>query len=144
MSLIRWSPLDEMNLLRNQINTIFEENLKKEHDRPLKHALPIEVSETSESYCVKAMVPGINPDMIQVETSKDDLTITADLSPRQLNENEKAHFSEFKYGKMSRYISFAMPINTEKVEAKYEFGILTITLPKQEAALPKRIEIKTT
>lgn len=139
MSLMRWSPFEEMDILRNQINSVFDSQTEYRS----KHSLPLEILETENGYLVSITVPGINPEQIQLESSKNELTVSAVKSPREMGQNEKLLLNEFPYGKFSRKVAFPFPIDTEKIEANYEFGILKVSVPKLETALPRRIEIKT-
>lgn len=142
MSMMRWSPLEEMNILRNQIDRIFEPSVSNGNNRSLKHFFPVEVTERPDQYLVKLLVPGINPEQIKVESTQKELIITAETQPRELDKEESVHLSEFHYGKFSRHLSFPLAIDTDKIEAEYEFGILKVRVPKTEAAQRKSIEIK--
>lgn len=142
MSIIRWSPLEEMNILRNQIDRIFEPSSSNGNHRALKHLFPVEVTERPDQYLVKLLVPGIDPEQIKVESTHKELIIFAETQPRELEKDESIHLSEFHYGKFSRHLSFPLAINPDKIEAEYEFGILKVRVPKAEAAQRKPIKIK--
>jgi|NOAtaT_6_FD_contig_61_3540907_length_1261_multi_4_in_0_out_0_1 HSP20 family protein len=142
MTLMRWSPLEEMNILRNQVDRIFEPTVANGNRKSLSHFFPVEVTEKQDQYMVKLMVPGINPEQIQVESTQKELVITAETQPRELDKDENVHLSEFHYGKFSRHLSFPLAIDTEKIEANYEFGILKIRVPKTEPAKRKHVEVK--
>jgi len=142
MSLMRWSPLEEMSILRNQIDRIFEPTSTNGNKKSLSHFFPVEVTEKPCEYLLKVMVPGIDPDQIKVESTARELIISAETQPRELDKDESVHLSEFHYGKFSRHLSFPLPIETEKIEAEYEFGLLKIKVPKTEAAQRKHVEVK--
>jgi HSP20 family protein len=142
MALIRFSPLEEMSILRDQINRIFEPVSPNGDSRSLSHTLPVEVTETPTQYCVRLMVPGVAPDKIELQATQRELIVSCETQPRQLQENETVHLNQFNYGKFSKKLSFPEVIGHENIEAKYEYGILEITLPKAENAQRKQIEIK--
>lgn len=81
-----------------------------------------EASETKEAYIVKASIPGINPNDLEIELANQTLTIAGQG--------------------FSRSFRFSLPLNADAVESSYEFGILTITLPKSDALKPRRITVQ--
>lgn len=142
MALIRFSPLEEMSVLRDQINRIFEPISTNGDSRSLSHTLPVEVTETPEKYCVRLMVPGLPPEKIDLQATQQELIVSCETQPRELQENEVVHLNQFNYGKFSKKLNFPEAINHEAIEAKYEYGILEVSLPKVESAQRKQIEIK--
>jgi HSP20 family protein len=142
MTVMRWSPLEEMNILQNQINRIFEPSSTHGGNRSLKHFFPVEVTEKSDRYLVKVLVPGVNPEQMKVESSRRELVISAETQPRELDKDENVHLSEFHYGQFSRHLSFPFSIDADKIEAEYEFGIWKINVPKTEAPQRKHVEVK--
>jgi len=141
MTMLRFSPLEEMGLLRNQLDRLFEAPMTSEK-RTVSHILPVELLEKANEYTVKLSMPGILLEDIKVESTQKELTITAKKHPRELDKDEHVHVSEFEYGSFSKHLSFPCSINTDAVSASYDQGILTITVPKVETAQPKQIEIK--
>ena len=71
----------------------------------------------------------------------DTLTIRGESAAEQENQGETWHVRERRYGALQRSISFPTPVDSDKVDAKYEHGVLTLTLPKAESAKPKQIKI---
>lgn len=142
MVLMRWSPLEEMNTLRDQINQIFDTPSSNGNTRSSSHLLPVEIFETSGEYTLNVMLPGINPDQVQLEAMGKKLIISAEMTPRELNAEEQVLVSEFSYGKFSRHLRFSAPIEIEKIDASWNFGLLKIKVPKTESSQRKQIEIK--
>ena len=140
--MIRFSPLEEMGLLRNQLDRLFDAPISPEK-RNVSHILPVELVEKGNEYTVKLAMLGISLDDIKVESTQKELTVTAKKKPRELDKDEHVHVSEFDYGSFSKHLAFPCAINTDAVSASYDQGILTITVPKAESAQPKQIEIKT-
>jgi len=106
----------------------------------------IELKQTEKDYKVKVQIPGVNKEDIHVDLNNDYVTISAEIKEEKESkgEDEKIHTSEFKYGKYIRTISFDNPIKSDESVAKYDNGILMITLPKQkvEKIKTKRLNIK--
>jgi HSP20 family protein len=141
MTMIRFSPLEEMGLLRGQLDRLFEAPGPAEK-RTLSHILPVELLEKGNEYRVRLALPGIPLEEIKVESTQKELTITAKKQPRELEKEEHVHVSEFPYGSFSKHLTFPCAIDTEQVTASYDLGILTIMVPKLESAQPRQIAIK--
>lgn len=104
---------------------------------------PVDVCETADDYRLLVEVPGMNPDDIEVVAQNDLLTVRGEkrFDLQEGVEQENYTMRERRYGRFER--SFRLPdgIDTEKLSAHYENGILTLTLPKAETARARRIEI---
>ena len=140
MTMIRWSPLEDMSLLRNQLDNMFYTSLPEQKTN-LNHILPVELIERGNEYTVRLALPGIPLEEIKIEATQKELTITAKKEPRELDKEEHVHIREFPYGSFSKHLTFPTGINTEKVAASYDLGIITIRVPKIESAQPRQIEI---
>lgn len=143
MKLVRWSPLEEMSILRDQIDRIFEPMVAPNgHDSTLTRSLPVEVTETPTQYRVRVMIPGVNPEQIQLQATKKELSVLVELKPRELEKDETVHLNQFQYGKFSKTLTFQETVETDTVDARYEFGILDIFLTKAEISKRKPIQIQ--
>jgi HSP20 family protein len=133
-TLTRWDPFREMATLRRTMDRFFDEPLFETALRwPREEAfsLALDVAEKDDSYIVKASVPGVNPE---------DIEITEDKEVKE----EDYHLRERHYGSFMRTITLPMAVNADKIEAVNEHGVLTLTIPKSEAVKPKKIAVKTT
>ena len=99
-----------------------------------------DVSETEKELIVKAEVPGMDKKDIHINLSDGLLTIKGEK--KQEKKNENYHSVERRYGMFSRTIRLPFEVEADKVDATYKDGVLKVTLPKSEAAKPKKIEIK--
>lgn len=104
--------------------------------------LAVDVYETPEDVVVKATVPGIKPEEINISVTGDVLTIKGET--KQEEKVEKANYirQERRYGAFARSISLPTSVNAEKAEAVFENGVLTLKLPKVEEVKPKVISVK--
>jgi HSP20 family protein len=103
---------------------------------------PLNVWEDGDNLYVEAELPGLAKDDIDVSvTGGDTLTIAGERRPRG---PEKAFWcrQECWYGRFSRTVTLPTAVDADKIEATYEGGVLTLTLPKHEAAKPKKIPVK--
>jgi HSP20 family protein len=100
------------------------------------------VTEDKDSFYVRAELPGLKPDELDISVTGDTLSLSGERKIPAEDENAQYHRREREAGKFSRIVSLPSQVNTGKVEASCKDGILTITLPKAEAAKPKQITIK--
>ena len=146
MKLVRWSPFEEMSILRDQIDRIFEPLVPgastNGDSRILTHTFPVEITEKPESYFVRVMAPGVSPENFQLKCSQKELLISAEIRPRDLEKDEAVIVHQFQYGNFSKQLNFVESIDESKVEARFENGILEINLPKLENSKRKMIEVK--
>jgi HSP20 family protein len=102
----------------------------------------VDVSETKDSLIVKAEIPGMESKDIDISLSGDLLTIKGEKKQKTEEKKENYHRIETHYGAFSRTIRVPVPVNSEKIKASYDNGVLKITLPKKEEVKAKQIEIK--
>jgi HSP20 family protein len=106
-------------------------------------APPLDLAETADQVVVKAEVPGIDAKDINITLSGDLLTIKGEKKSEREETKESYHLVERSYGSFARSVTLPAAVDVDKIEAKYEKGVLTVTCPKKEAVKPKAIEIKT-
>jgi HSP20 family protein len=109
---------------------------------PAVMALPLDVMETTDNYMVKASIPGLNLEEVEIIFDDNALTIKGELKAEMQEEGAKYHLRERRTGTFSRSIKFPVQIESDAIEANYDNGVLTLTLPKAEAVKPKKIEVK--
>ena len=141
--LTRWDPFQEMLNLRRTVDRLFDNaNPDNSWAQSPNWGLAVDVVENKDDFIVKASVPGINPDDLDVSYADDTLTIKGEIkSDNELKENQY-HLRERRYGSFSRSISLPTKIKGNAIEASYQNGVLTLRLPKSEEEKPKRIAIK--
>lgn len=147
-NLIRWDPLRDMVSLRDAMDRLFEESFV----RPMggwpflaggEQALALDMYETDENLVVEASLPGFSPEQVDISVVGNSVTIKAEVKQEaEKEEKGKYHFRERRYGAFQRTISLPVGVNADKAEARFENGVLTLTLPKVEEAKPKRIQLK--
>lgn len=90
------------------------------------------LTEDSSNYYVKFEIPGISKDQIKVELNNNVLSVSAERKEEKKRESEKQYYSEFSYGSYFRSMTMPTPVDEKKVEANFENGVLSLTLPKVE------------
>lgn len=124
-----WSGLEQ------EIDRLFETSLADFGGDASSTRFPVDLYEDKDNTYVRAELPGLNRDDINVEMSDGYLTIAASRKTAGTNGEAEESFS------FSRAVSIADDVDTTKVSAAYENGVLTVTLPKREEAKPKKITV---
>lgn len=135
---VRWTPMNPANLF-NEFDRLFERPSVRQAARDWNIAL--DVAESEDNYTVKATVPGMSPDDIEITLEDDVLTLKGEIKSDEEIEEAQYHVRERRFGSFSRSIRFPTAVNGDAVEATYTDGILSLNVPKSEAVKPKRITI---
>jgi HSP20 family protein len=103
----------------------------------------IDMYQTPSEVVVKAALPGVKPEEVDITITGDTLTIKGETKASQEVKREDYIYQEHRYGAFSRSITLPSFLQSEKAEATFENGILTLTIPRAEEAKPKTIKVKT-
>jgi HSP20 family protein len=141
-SVTRWNPIRDMISLREAMDQVFNENYLRNREarqQGLVWQLPIDAYATEDAIVLKADVPGLKPEDLEVTLEGDTLTIRGELKNRA--ESQNFILRERASGRFERVLTINTPIDPSKVEATFEDGVVTIVLPKSEAVKPKQIKV---
>ncbi len=145
--LMEWRPFREVSRLRREMDRLWEDYFGSGRRalQPLQgeFAPAVDVKETADQIVVKAEVPGIDAKDINISVTGDVLTIKGEKKSEREEKDENYHVVERSYGSFSRSLVLPAAADLDKIEAKYDKGVLTVTCPKKEEVKPKAIEIKT-
>jgi HSP20 family protein len=144
MAIVRWNPTRDMMRLRSEFDRLFDESLELpawRWSQPTAQ-LAIDVAEDDGAYIVKASVPGIKADDLDVSIIDNVLTIKGEIKEEKDVDEEKYHLRERRWGSFSRSITLPTAVDVDAVDASYEDGVLTLNVPKTEESKVKRIPIK--
>jgi HSP20 family protein len=142
-TITRWNPTRDALDLVNEFERIFDlPAYRGRVETPTHLGLALDVVEKDEAYELKASVPGINPDDINITLEDNVLTIQGEVKSEETVEEGKYHLRERRYGSFGRTLRFPVAVNADAVEANYENGVLTLSVPKAEEVKPKRITVK--
>ncbi len=151
MSLIKWQPLEELNGLRQQINQMFDELVHEEpgkgifsklHETPWVPA--IELQETEAELLLKAQVPGLEPDKLDIQVSENAVFLTGEYQDQKEMTEKGVMRSEFHYGRFTRLVPLPAAIQREQVTAIMADGLLTLTMPKAVTSAPSMVKVPLT
>ncbi len=154
--LTRWEPFgsiqrrgrdifNELTGMQQEMNRLFDEFFGERRQEMAEGAwLPVvDVSETGTEIVVKAELPGMSKDDIELDLQDNVLTLKGEKKQEKKEEKESFHRVERSYGSFSRSFTLPVGVDSEKVQATFKDGVLVITLPKVEEAKQKKIEIST-
>ena len=146
MSMMWRDPREALMPLRDVVNRLFEESFiwPGRLEVFTGRTFPVDVYETKDQqrYVVEASLPGVKPEDISISAMGDTLTIRYATKGEEKVEKPNYVRRERYEGEMTRTIALPTQIQAEKVQATYEHGVLTLQVPKSEAAKPKQIEVK--
>jgi len=140
-----WDPSSEMLSLRDAMSQLLEGSVV----RPgalvgggmASQTFPLNIHGTADELQVEALLPGVSEEDVRVDLDRGVLTIAAKRHTRDEAEGHKWYLQEFHPGEFSRSLSLPFPIEAERAQAGFTNGVLSLTLPKAEAAKPRRIQI---
>jgi len=136
------SPFDELERMRRQMDRLFEDTMSP-HQRPRAGVFPlINLTEDKDNYYVRAELPGVKGDELDIQATSNNLAISGERKIAAEEEGAKYHRREREAGTFSRMVALPGEVNTDKVEANLQHGILTVVVPKAEVAKPKQISVK--
>jgi HSP20 family protein len=144
-SMQTWDPFREMVTLRDAMDSLFENALIQPSGGSRGTAgqyLPVDLMEKGDNFVVRVSLPGINPDDLNVTVVENVLTIQGEVRSDEQEKDTRYHVRERRWGAFSRQIALPTSVDANAVQADYNNGVLTLTLPKSEEAKPKRIQIQ--
>ena len=146
MNIVPWKPFGELTTLRREIDDLWDRFFPEIpfEGRYVTHEwLPsIDMTETKDRLVVKAELPGLDAKDVEITLNEDVLTIRGEKKEEKEEKGEHRFFVERYWGEFERRIKLPTPVKSEKIDATFKKGILTINLPKSEEAREKEIKIK--
>ena len=148
MTIARFTPLTDVVSLREAMDRLFEDSFIRSNGwassngHPL--AVPVDLWETKDAYHLRADLPGLTPDDIEINATADTFMVSGEIKQSADASNEAWLRQERRFGKFERSFTLPMQIDPNKVEAKFQNGILELVLPKSENVKPRAIKINAT
>lgn len=139
MTLVKRNGNEPKTALPNLLDNIFNKDLFDMIETKGQYgSLPgVNVIESKEDYKIEVAAPGLTKEQFKVDLNKNVLTISAEVENKSENENERYTRREFNYQSFRRSFTLPQSADSEKINAKYENGILLIHVPKKEEAKEK-------
>jgi HSP20 family protein len=140
MVVMRWQPIVEFGSLQRQIDQLFEDLTPNSTGNHTSWIPPVEIKELPEALTVRALLPGIHQDDLDIQVTRESVLIAGEYR-QDAEATEGYSRSEFTYGKFRRVVALPMPVDNASVQARLEHGVLTLTLPKAPEVLNRVVKV---
>jgi len=151
MAIQRWRPWDEFREMERRMDDMMRNPLMS-----IRHPLSwwrvpteelgwmpaLEIYEKKDNYVIRAELPGMKKDEIDISVLGDTLTIKGERKAESEVKDEDYYRCEMCYGRFSRSVTLPAAVQASKVSASYNDGMLEVTLPKAAESKPKRVEVE--
>jgi HSP20 family protein len=145
MAIVRWSPFRDLMGIQQEVNRLFDDLITRRTETGAEGAVwvpAVDVSESADAIRVKVEAPGVAKDDFKISVQNNVLTIRGEKKMEKETTEENYHRVERVYGSFFRAVELPSAVQTDKVNANYKDGVLTISLPKSEEAKPKEIAVE--
>jgi HSP20 family protein len=143
-TLVRWEPFRELAAFQNEMSR-WMNGLLEGPGRVTQSWVPaLDVWETDSEVVYAFDLPGIPEDKISIEVKDDTLTVSAEREKTGEVSDENFYRFERRYGTFSRGVGLPQGVDQDKIQARYENGVLEVRVPKPEEQKPKRIPLEKT
>ncbi|MCC7450385.1 MAG: Hsp20/alpha crystallin family protein [Anaerolineae bacterium] len=141
-NLTRWTPMRDLVSMSEAMNRLFDEAFIMPRDGGMSMTSPkVDVVENADNIIVKAEMPGFDPNNVDCRVEGNMLMLRGEYKQENEKQEGQYHMRERRQGSFARSIPLPTEVDADKANAEFENGVLTLTLPKNEAAKPKRISI---
>lgn len=136
------SSFDELDSMRRRLDTLLGTVKRGGYSFAGSGVFPlVNLTEDKDNYYIRAELPGVGADELDIQTAHNDIVISGERRQKDQGENVRFHRRERDVGKFSRIIKLPGEIDSEKIEARLDLGVLTVIIPKAELAKPRQIKI---
>ncbi len=145
MALVRWRPMNDLISIQDEINRTFEDLWRQSRTggSPASGWWPaVDLTENKNEFKLVAELPGLRREDVKISLTENVLTLRGEKHAHKENEGESWHQAERSYGVFERSFQLTCPVDASKVKARFEDGVLTVTLPKSEESRPREIDIE--
>lgn len=139
----RWEPFRDFVSVRRDMDRLMDEFFSSPRTMQSSWGLPmIDMYQTDDEVIVKATLPGLDPEDLDIQITGETLTIRGEIKQEEIQEEATYHIREHQYRTFSRSITLPVMVEADKAIAEMKNGVLTLTLPKAEETKPKVISVK--
>lgn len=147
MAVVRWDPFRDLMTIQDRMNRLFEQTLSRtqgeaEGIAPSTWAPAVDILETPDSIVMKAELPGLKKEDIDIQVRDNTLTLRGERRFDKEEKQENYLRIERAYGSFHRAFTLPTTIQQERIRAVFRDGVLELMLPKAEEAKPKQIQIE--
>ena len=134
MALVRSDPFRD-------VDRLFQQLWSAQQNGPRPMAMPMDAYRKNDSFLLQLDLPGVSPETIELTVEEGVLTISAERPAPQKGEDVESVIAERTFGTFTRQVVLGKTLDSERIEANYEGGVLTVAIPVAEQAKPRRIEV---
>jgi HSP20 family protein len=151
MAIIKWHPMREIQDIRRDMDRMFSEFFEgpRRHRGIIPRALEtglaapsIEMVDRKSDVVLKAELPGVNKEDVELTVHDGDLTLKGEFKADKEVKEEDYYFSERRYGSFERTVTLPVEVDADKAKATYKNGVLEVALPKKKTAKPKEVNVQ--
>ena len=147
MALVRWDPARELDLLQGDMNRLFDTFFQGRgagtpaNGGSRRWIPPMDLSETDEEFVLRADLPGLDKDDLEIEVKDRVLTISGEREAEHEDRSQGFHRVERSFGRFSRSLDLPDGIEAGAVTAEFDRGVLEVRIPKPEERQPTKVQI---
>ncbi len=147
MAIVRWDPFQDLIALQDRMHRLFDQTLtrsrgEQEDLAPAAWSPPVDIYETAEDFVLKAELPGLSKDDIDIQVRDNTLTLRGERRLKKDVKQDNWLRVERATGTFQRVFTLPTDFQTDKVRAVFKDGMLEVSVPKAEEAKPKQIKIE--
>lgn len=150
-AITRWDPFNDFVGLREAMDRLMNDAFvrparfitdRADAQAAPEFGMPVDVTETADAITVKATLPGVKADDVDINITGDVLTIRGEMKSETEKDEGNVHRKEIRYGNYSRSFTLPTAVQSDGADATFENGILTLRLPKMDEVKPKQIKVQ--
>lgn len=148
MALVRWDPARELDAFQSDMNRLFDSFFGRREGGSggaygaRRWIPPMDLVETEDHLVLRADLPGVDRDGIEIEVKDGVLTVSGERKAQHEEKREGFHRVERSFGRFSRSLELPKGVEADNIEASFDKGVLEVRMPKPEERKPTRIEIQ--
>ncbi|MGF1522425.1 MAG: Hsp20/alpha crystallin family protein [Leptolyngbyaceae cyanobacterium] len=136
-----WHPFQEVETLRRQLDQVFNEVGNAVENAPTTWTPAVRLVETENAYALTVQLAGIDPDAIDIQVTREAVSIAGNRTQPEVADGDRVLYDGIRYGAFRRVVPLPEAVQNDAVEANFDNGLLTLTLPKVEEVRNKVVKI---
>jgi len=142
MTLVRWDPFRDLATLHDRFNRVLSFDSNSVEGRHGDWAPPVDIFERGDELIIRAELPGLKAEDIDIRVEDGQLVLRGERKHEKQTEDRKVHRLERVYGTFTRRFALPTTVDSSKISAAYNNGVLELVLPKADEAKERKVEIK--
>lgn len=142
MAMRRFEPMSELTPLREAMDRLFEQSFLRPIFPSFREILPIDMYQTDSDVVIKAAVPGLRPEDIDIKIVGDTISISGESKAQRETKEENYMLQEMSVGRFHRDVMSPVALKSDQAQASFENGVLTIKIPKAESVKTKQVKVQ--